>query len=954
MRTCQNIFYSFTFACALVTSVSELKAQLFSAEKTYRAAIAAFKDKNYYSARLLFQEIIHRDPLGEYGDDAQYYYALTYFYDGEYKSAIFELRSLIRDYPNSPFVPRGYFYIGESYYFLQDYKTALESHNSFLRKYSDHPLAPEAIYTMGYIFQEQKRYDEAIYEFQKIVEKYPNSKMVSKAHFQMGLAYFNLKEYSRARREFQAVLLKFPESEEAAEAQFYVGKSFYYEDNLENAEKELQLTYREYPKSQAAAEALYLLALISKKKNNLEATKQSLQNILKEYPSYKNLDAVYFRLGELLLDREPKEAQNYLKELVENYPNSEYFTPACDLLGEKFRREGKIEEAFAYFSLLEKSERVSPEKKFTVRKKKADLLFLENRYKEAEQEYEKLWKENPQAKEVLLLLAQTKFQLGLFKEADELFETLIRRFSDEDSRAEAYFWKGEIAFSLKNYDEALQNYRRLLRQYPNHSRAYAATMGVGWSYFELKQYARALEEFRKAEKLVSKTEDKIKTYQASSAALLSLREWDKALAENEKITKEEKDFPQFAEEARFQLAWINYRKQDYEKALQLFLDYTQRYPDGRRKEESYYFAAWSLVKLARFAEAENYFGLLAKKTKDSPWKERSFFDLAKTQISQKKFTEAILNLENFISLYPQSEFLEEAYYQLTIVHLKLGLPEKSKTHIEKLANLRPDSAYLIEAYREMGDFYRKKQNFSEALLWYKKIEEKGWSFHERYNSRVEQSKVYLEMGDFPKAREVLLSLLKNSTEEIIPYKGQILLAIIETYEKEKAFTKALEFLTQNKKGLEKTQVAEISLKEATLQIELGNTAEARRILQSYLKGEFSLQARFYTGLSYFRDKNFNQALDYFRQITSIENPLSGKAIYYVGEIYLEKGEYEKAAKEFARLSYLFSEDSELYEKALYKAAFSFASAGKRQESLSYQNKLREAFPNSIYLKEFGQ
>jgi len=86
-----------------LVAVVLLYAQAFSARLTYRAAMSAFNEKDYYTARLLLQEIVHKDPLGEFGDDSAYHIGLTYFYEGKYPAAIFELNLLGRDYPRFSF-----------------------------------------------------------------------------------------------------------------------------------------------------------------------------------------------------------------------------------------------------------------------------------------------------------------------------------------------------------------------------------------------------------------------------------------------------------------------------------------------------------------------------------------------------------------------------------------------------------------------------------------------------------------------------------------------------------------------------------------------------------------------------------------------------------------------------------------------------------------------------------
>jgi len=146
---------------AVSLNAASVYADLFDSEQSFRTAMVAFKEKSFYSARLLLQEIILKDPKGEYGDDAQYYLAMTYYYESDYKTAQFEFKALQRDFPESPFVVRAAFWTGEAWFYRKQYREAIEAHAAFVRKYRENILSASALYTIGYIYNEQKRYDEA-------------------------------------------------------------------------------------------------------------------------------------------------------------------------------------------------------------------------------------------------------------------------------------------------------------------------------------------------------------------------------------------------------------------------------------------------------------------------------------------------------------------------------------------------------------------------------------------------------------------------------------------------------------------------------------------------------------------------------------------------------------------------------------------------------------------------
>ena len=67
-----------------------------------------------------------------------------------------------------------------------------------------------------------------------------------------------------------------------------------------------------------------------------------------------------------------------------------------------------------------------------------------------------------------------------------------------------------------------------------------------------------------------------------------------------------------------------------------------------------------------------------------------------------------------------------------------------------------------------------------------------------------------------------------------------------------------------------------------------------------------------------------------------------------------KQEYEEAAREFSRIAYAETRDDAVYELSLYRAAQSFRKIKKDREADTFREKLKEAFPQSKYLRELEQ
>ncbi|MCB1200371.1 MAG: tetratricopeptide repeat protein [Leptospiraceae bacterium] len=936
--------------------------QFFSSEQNFRAAGAAFKDGNYYAARLIFQEIVAKDPTGEYGDDSQYYNSLTYYYEADYKSAIFEFKILRRDWPSSEFIPRADYFTGEAYFYQGNYKQSLETHKVFVRTFPQNSLAPNALYTIGYIYMQEKRYDEAIAEFQRSLISYPDAKINGTISLQLGIAYYNLKEFAAARREFQKAVVNYGAAGIEDKAQLWIGKAWYAEGNITEAERAFNLILERFPDSESAPEAMYFIALCRYSQKDIAGSRAKLDELTKRYPDWKQIDSVYFRQAQTSVElKNDNDALVYLNALVERFPESEFYLPALELIGDIQYRKGNITAALDLYSNISEKENIKPAIKYALRRKTGDLLFLSGDFTAAASQYEILTAmdstENSQP-EAMFMAAQAWFKAGMSDKAFAQLEDLVKKYPRSTWRADAYYLQGEIHFSLTAYDSALQSYRRVLRFFKDHARFDEAWLGVGWSYFELSQYARAADEFRKLEKEAKSEKIKVKAKLAWAACQFNLRDFDAARKAYGEIIAKAADFPEEAEEARFQNAWLLYRQRDYEKSIPAFDEYINSYPEGKRRVESQYFRAWSLFRLNQFAEAETGFIAVADNPNaDISFRQKARLDLGKTRMGRKKYPEAIAALETLATDFPESNLLDEAFYNLAVCHLKLDFPARAEEVASRLSAHNSASSYLPEIQRDLGDYYRGKGEFDKAEALYLEIIERK-SGDSAWEARFSRATLYAESKKTDKAVAILKEVLRAKEPEAAPFQVRALLEILQIYADQGDAESGLKEITENRKFIAKDSYLrkETALREAKFLLMQKKWQAARKPLSGIIDDpDFSVPARFYLGESYYFDKMYSQAFDYFRQVSRKEDSvLAGQAMFYLGEIHLERKEYDKAAKEFTRVVYLYSGDRVLYEKALYKTSLSFQKTGAVREFESYRKKLAEAYPASKYLIELTE
>ncbi len=946
---------AFTFFLA----TSALLAETFDSAENYRSAMTAFKEKNFYSARLLLQEIVLKDPRGEYGDDAQYYIAMSYFYEQDYKTAQFEFRALMRDFPESPFIVRAAFWTGEAWFYRKKYREALESHAAFVRKYPENVLSASALYTIGYIYTEQKRYDEAIQEFNRALKDYPKSSAAPALTLQAGIARFNAKEYPQARRQFETVLVKYTEADNLDMARFWLGKSYFAEEKLSDALREFTAVVKDYPKSAQAGEALYLSALCKYKGGLRDEALTLLDQAATTYPTGSVYPFVRLRQAQLQSEKNDlNAAMPPLIDIANNFQGHETFAPALELMADVRRRQGKTAEALAAFEALRGEQTLKGRSRRELLRRYGDLLYQESQFARAAEIYAELGQDNTAENEAatnVLLLARALFRDGKFDAALEALSRLEKNYDDEAVRAESLFLKAEISYALGKFPQALQLYARLVRKYKNHPKVFEAELGIGWTYFELKQYARAADNFRKILRQYKKSPQQAKALIALGGCQYNLRDLDGAIASYRRVLKAFATEKTEANEAQYQIAWLQFRRGKFAEAAREFAVYTAQGESTARIAEALYFGGLSKFQAADYSGAERDLAAVYARSDVPAWlREKSLLDLAKTRTALKHHSAARDNYRQLVKDFPETQSRDEAEYQIIVTSLRLSDENAGRESLAAFRKRNRASPWFAEAVNELADFYRRKKNFAESDAALSELGSLRKKPAEKLEVLTTRAGLYHEQARDKEAIRLIETVLQSEdvSEATAIRASTLLFQILERAQEFKkgsvwANKLATRFADNGRLG------EEMQLAQAHFLILQKNSAAGRDILLPLSKSRLvSGRAKFMLAETYFAEGDHTRALDYFRQITQKQDAASWlKARFLIGEILFARQEYEEAAREYSRIAYAETRDDSVYERALYRAALSFRGIKKEKEFDTFKTKLKEAFPQSKYLRE---
>ncbi len=270
----------------------------------------------------------------------QFDWAMGFYTAGEYKRAGIEFRKLINQYPSSSFAAEAQYYIGLSYVGMEKFYEAYKAYQKTIEKYPFSKRVPEIVkreYKIGELFLKGKKMkflgmsivpttERAIEIFKDIVESTPYGEYAPRAQYNIGLCYKKLGRFSEAREEFQKVVNNYPENKLCKKASYEAARCLYKsvkgpsydQQKTGEAEEVFKDLAEKWPDSKEAKEAHRIAEDLSRKKA------ESVFKIAKFYE----------------LQKKPKSAAIYYREVIDKYPSTEW----KELAKERLKDMGMIEE----------------------------------------------------------------------------------------------------------------------------------------------------------------------------------------------------------------------------------------------------------------------------------------------------------------------------------------------------------------------------------------------------------------------------------------------------------------------------------------------------------------------------------------------------------------------------------------------------------------------------------
>lgn len=478
-------------------------------------------------------------------------------------------------------------------------------------------------------------------------------------------------------------------------------------------------------------------------------------------------------------------------------------------------------------------------------------------------------------------------------------------------------------------------------------------------------------------------------YQKANA-LKNLEQKDAAIA-TFRIVEQRRYEPQLAALAQFMIYDIYYRLAQYDSAIIEANKLVQNFPNHQKAEAALYDIGWAYREINNLDSSTIAFEKLIVQYPKTEYLARAIYQMGQNKFDLKLYDEAIFYWSDLIDRFKPEAFKDQDWAQVQLKAVK------ERQIFEATAGRETDESVLelvAKAQIKIGDSYREKGEYDFAITNYRKIV----TTYTLLTTLVEVS--YIKIADYTlneKGVEEAIEIYRDAIDENFSNKqlqAKMQYKIAETYQNNGQFVKAADqfiFYTrayedvaneidfsvdkalfsaisnyysaqeyQSAVNLADTLInnyyytepvpAAFFIKGLSLN-ELGKYTEARisfqKIINDFSESPDFVNAKVQIGISYFREKDFDNSLSSFLEVTeNFAGQFDSSQVYFdLMNTYYELKRYDEAMACFDNVKF----GSDYYASAFSRASKIYSLRSEYDKAIEFLNNIRETAKDSSHV-----
>ena len=674
MRKLSWLFLFLFFAGAISTSAQ--KSTIYTHElNDFNKAVALFKDQQYASAQIIFEQVKAETTNDEVKSDCAYYNANCAIRLNQQGADVL-MEKFVSDYPTSAKSNQAFIEVAHYYFEQGSYPQALQWFEKVDESQLTYKEKDKFNFQKGYAFFSSKNKKEATAYFNKVVN---SAEYGSQAKYYLGFMAYEGDDYKEATKYFDAV---------SGEEKYKEKLSYYQADmnfKLGNFQKAIDLGEKAMAKSNAI-EKSELNKIIGESYFNLKKYDKAIP-YLAEYKGKKgkwnNTD--FYQLGYAYYKQ--NDFENAISQFNKIINGKDFVAQnAYYHLGEsylKLDRKQQALNAFKNASEMTFDAAIQEDASLNYAKLSYEIGNSYQTVPEVLLGFTKKYPNNASRSEVERLLIDSYISSKNYKEALVLLE---KNKSPENKLAyqKVTFYRGLELYADRNYPEAAKMFKKSLDEHIDASFTARATFWKGETEYVLGDY---------------------------KSALLSFKQFVSASQANK--TVEYKN-------SNYNIAYAYFKLKEYDQAANYFQNQIDNVKDDKvRMNDAYLRLADCRFVTSKYWPAmEAYNKVIDFKGVDADY---AYYQKAICYGFVAKNDKKIEELNAFVQLYPKSSYKDDALYELANTYVASNKQDLALKTYDRLITEFKKGSYTAKAILRQGLIYYNSDKSDQALTKFKMV-----------------------------------------------------------------------------------------------------------------------------------------------------------------------------------------------------------------------------------------
>lgn len=801
-------------------------------------AVCQLQLKKFADATTNFETVLKKYPEADFREEAMLNLASANYAwaqsgnAAKYGEAANRFSALLKEFPKSKFADQAYYFLAESLYMNGQQEESLRVYDYLAQNYPQSPLAPDAIYAKGVTQEELKKYADAEKTFDQFLEKYSSNALATEVSMRKAEALLQQNQVVAAEKLFAQVANK-PGFELADHARYRLAFCALQKDELLKAGNEYARIPTQFPKSSYAPEATMLAGRCYYRAGHLDDAAKWLAAAGRRGGEYE-VEAGHWLARVYLQQGKPGEAENLVKTVLPKAQGSEFLVSLkMDLADAVYEQPNRRTEAIGLYRRIAKDH--------------ADL---------------------PEGAQALYNAAFAALETRDFPLASSLADEFAQKYPQDESKLDAMYVGAEAKLQTDKFAEAEQSLNTLLREGRNRPEAARWQLRLALSQYLQSKYADVE---KTVGGMLASLKDADLVAQANyllGASAFQLNEYEKAQQALEASIRASKSWPQ-ADEAQLMLArTLNQRGQNAQ-AIQEAQGIVTAFPRSQILDQVYFRLGEFLFAADRFTEAVSAYQQVLAKSPQSTLAPHALYGQAWAYLREPDTAKAERAFSQLIGQYGQHELVTDAYTGRAMARRAAGKYPEAIDDLNSVIAKSSNPNQKLEAEYLKGVSLVDSKNPAEA-------EKVFTTIHQQNPGFANDDKVLYELAwaqrsqDKPDAAAATFQMLAKSHPDS-PLAAEAMYHVGESHYSKEDFAEAEKWYAMSASKAKTAEIGEKAVyKRAWSQYQQDKTREALQgfgqQIDKYPNGVLTSDAVFMQGECFFKDKQFDTALDSYGRV----------------------------------------------------------------------------------------